>query len=420
MNTSFGNATFSIAGLGVNSSGNSTVSGANQQFATPLVLKANEDYRFTTTGATPSLEGYRIQNLIFELLMDEATGRVNGTAAQLGFQNTSSAFQVLSRQLKQVSRAQQFASPLQPMALRQMESVNPIALVGYETDGAEANTLTSTRQSCCCSSIQNEWNGWVSGYGIGGDVQSDGAFAGLSYRSGGTQFGVYRNLDRNTLVGMFGGYSNQSVDGDDGDTADIESGQFGAFLNRQFADNAYLMAAGSGAFDSYRTRTSTGASADFDGAQAATYLELGRQGRWGRSRWNPSLALQYVYLHQEGHTEVGTVTPTIDSVNEHSLRSILGGTAQGAARKVRTGQITPYASLHWMHEFLDTTTNVTGMSGGTGFATNGVSLGRDWALVGGGASYSVNSYSNLYAGYDLQVNDRQTFHTGNGGVQFAW
>ena len=58
--------------------------------------------------------------------------------------------------------------------------------------------------------------------------------------------------------------------------------------------------------------------------------------------------------------------------------------------------------------------------GGASFAVQGLNLGRDWAIVGGGVRYELASGWNLYGNYDAQVNTQQVFHVGSGGAQYAW
>ncbi len=73
----------------------------------------------------------------------------------------------------------------------------------------------------------------------------------------------------------------------------------------------------------------------------------------------------------------------------------------------------PTTRAHWMHEFLDPSTTVTGTLNGTSFAVNGLDLGRDWALVGFGGNTYRSHHMSVGANYDLQVNERQAFHTGS-------
>jgi len=83
----------------------------------------------------------------------------------------------------------------------------------------------------------------------------------------------------------------------------------------------------------------------------------------------------------------------------------------------------PEVRALWLHEFLDTDSVVNSFLapiGGGSFAIQGLNLGRDWAIVGGGLRYELASGWQLYGNYDAQVNTQQVFHVGSGGLQYAW
>jgi outer membrane autotransporter protein len=78
--------------------------------------------------------------------------------------------------------------------------------------------------------------------------------------------------------------------------------------------------------------------------------------------------------------------------------------------------IQPIARAHWLHEFLDTSTSVTGSIAGPSFVAQGLGFGRDWALLGLGAVANQNRCVSFYANYNLQINEHQRFHIGTGGI----
>jgi uncharacterized protein with beta-barrel porin domain len=76
-----------------------------------------------------------------------------------------------------------------------------------------------------------------------------------------------------------------------------------------------------------------------------------------------------------------------------------------------------------LHEFLQTDVAVNSFFapvGGGSFAIQGLNLGRDWAIIGGGLNYELPGGWQLYANYDAQVNTQQVFHVGSGGAQVTW
>jgi uncharacterized protein with beta-barrel porin domain len=60
------------------------------------------------------------------------------------------------------------------------------------------------------------------------------------------------------------------------------------------------------------------------------------------------------------------------------------------------------------------------VGGGESFAINGLGLGRDWAVLGGGLNCDLGAGWSTYGDYDLMLNDQTTFHIGSGGVQYLW
>ncbi len=92
--------------------------------------------------------------------------------------------------------------------------------------------------------------------------------------------------------------------------------------------------------------------------------------------------------------------------------------------RTSTGRVwVPELRAVWMHEFLQPDTTLTAIFapvGGSSFATRGLNFGRDWAVLGGGTQYVLNQNASLFANYDLLFNTQQAWHAGSGGVQFAW
>jgi outer membrane autotransporter protein len=83
----------------------------------------------------------------------------------------------------------------------------------------------------------------------------------------------------------------------------------------------------------------------------------------------------------------------------------------------------PQLRAGWLHEFLETDTLVTNRFGsvaGSSFAAQGLDLGRDWALLGGGMGWRVTERITLTGDYDAQINERQVFHIGSANVQYVW
>ena len=275
---------------------------------------------------------------------------------------------------------------------------------------------------------------WATSYAIGGDVEPTSVAAGINYDANGVQLGLYRWLNFDTLYGIFGGYADQNVDTILGDKAAmVDSGQLGLFLRRGDMDRYWLLAA-SVAYDSYHMEraltigagTAFAANGDFSGLQTSAYIERAVSMCVRGFLLQPSCALQYTWLQQNEFAETGyaytNVSPlTFDEANTSSLRSIIGARIS-RERRMHSGLIVcaPELRANWMHEYLDDTTTVAIANQSFPGTSTGVSLGRDWAVLGVGFTVGFGDTFSLFADYDLQLNDRASLQVGSFGAQCEW
>ncbi|WP_068136194.1 autotransporter outer membrane beta-barrel domain-containing protein [Roseimaritima ulvae] len=366
-------------------------------------------------------------DFIFTLNTFEA-GHLVSSASQVQFQNQSYQFRSLSDQVRNLAgRYSGGGNSFDLVAVnppaQTANEYSSIGLVSYEEGGVQQASYQGglgrqpgNRTYRTSSRRQGGWDGWVQGYGIGGNVDGHLGIAGFDYGAGGTQLGLFRHIDAHTLFGFYGAYGYQNVNTDNGSEVNVNSGMFGLFLHRTDCDGNYYTLAGNAAYDDYDTFRTGGITSSFDGVQTGTYLERGWNRNLGGLTFQPNVALQYIWVHQDDHAEIGGAS--IDDVDAHSLRGMMG--ANFYSNRHFHGQLgwcwTPNARASWMHEFLDPATGVTGTQSGASIATNGLDMGRDWALLGFGLQGNRNAAVTLYANYDLQFNDRQQFHTGSGGL----
>jgi autotransporter-associated beta strand protein len=284
------------------------------------------------------------------------------------------------------------------------------------------------RGQSCCPALRTA----VSGYGLGGTADSDGNADGFRYALGGTQIAIDQSLSDLWRAGLWanlawGNVRSQTLN----EQADIENYHFGGYLVGSDGTDYYLGIAGLG-FDDAEVRrrmiagnTMPVAAGNYDGWQAATYLERGRS--VCHRGWNlqPYVAGQYIYQHQGAliETGAGTLNLNVGDLDVYSLRSVFGGRISRVVINRTGGALTPELRAAWLHEFLDTNQVVNGSFagvGGAGFAVDGVDLGRDWITTGAGLNLLAHQNVRFFGGYDLQVNDRQAFHVGSGGMELLW
>ena len=368
-------------------------------------------------------------------------GEVFGSSAQIAIQTTTFQYGMLSQRIRNAdaARVPLLAGPaVRPSQHAQRhgwtsQPWHPALLTETlgSTDGDDGLQLTSwdndtlpvfrgQNAPLTCS----EWGAFGSIYDVGGSVDATLFANGLDYDAGGTQWGAYRFLDSETTVGLFGGYTHQNIDVNaDSKSSNIHSGQLGTFLHRSDASKYWLLA-GAVAYDDYdiaRSTDSGTARGDFDGVQSSAYTEAGSFIPWGAIVLEPSAALQYIWLRQNGFTETGAGADNLSfaKTDTNSLRSIVGVRCK-REHPTNWGCLRPELRAQWMHEFLDTATSVLIAAGGPTGTSIGVDLGRDWAVLGGGVTLDIGGATSLFANYDVQFNDRSALHVAGGGAQWEW
>ena len=348
-----------------------------------------------------------------------SSGQVHGSSAQAAIQGTVCQFEMLAQRIREAGAGDEFE-----LAVMDSGAFQPNA--GYDDlqwAGAGDGSLPVVRAQNF-SVMRGDWDAWFSVYDIGGNVEATPAADGLDYAASGAQLGLYRLLDTDTVIGAFCSYAHQNVDViTANNTGNVDNGQLGAFLRR--SDQCkYWVLAGSVAYDSYysaRTTPTGTAVGDYDGSQASLYAERGWS-LWGTSvGLEPSIALQYVWLRQNDFAETGAGVNnlTYSEANTDSLRTMIGARFK-RERNMSWGILTPELRAHWMHEYLDATTSVIITAAGPPGTSTGVSLGRDWAMLGGGFTLNIGGDVSLFANYDLQLNNRTALHLTSGGAQWEW
>ena len=273
---------------------------------------------------------------------------------------------------------------------------------------------------------------WIEGIGVGASIAGDGNASGLNYSIGGVTFGMESRLDRCTLAGVVGGYSNTYVSlNARADRTQINSGQVGAYLHR-VGEKGYATGIAAYGYSQYGSRREIvigsdirSARGNYDGNEFSAYLEAGRPICLSRVRVQPFGAIEYVNLHQGGFTESGaqSVDLTTGSVNANSLRGLLGARLTSYYPAYNGGWVSLEGRALWRHEFLDEDRVLgAGFAGQTaaGFVVRGVNVAQDAAILGSGATFCLPWGTTIYTNYDLLLSDGYSAHTGSGGLTFVW
>ncbi|MEO9932951.1 autotransporter domain-containing protein [Rhodopirellula bahusiensis] len=353
---------------------------------------------------------------------EELAGLHSGISQSLlylgGFQ-----FQFLRDQVNEIANSQSTGLVRQnpSVATASMTRPSSVQLVSYQSavaaDFARPD-ISSGQSECRCRADRGAW---LRGFGIGGRAENRDATTAFDYAGGGTQLGVFRLLDSETIMGSYVVFATQDLSFDNGVSANADSTQWGGFLHRHDSVGNHYLLAGSVGYNDHDTNRQD-AEGDFDGGQAGLFLERGWNRRWKRLVVQPAASLQYLFIGQEGYQEEGTAGAYVDDFSVHSLRSRFGiGLTPDRHWTWREHwTIAPTVRVDWMHEYLDTNAVVSGVSDGTAFASQASDFGRDWALVNVGFSGNRGRHWSVYAAYDLQLNDRQDLHVASGSMVYRW
>ena len=300
--------------------------------------------------------------------------QISPSLATVGLQSTTLMLQQLGGQLRTSHH-----SGRRGLIDAGHSAPNPVALVSYDETGAPRLAFVSNRAEASRHS-------WGLAYGFGGVAYSDDNAAALSCGMGGALVGMENMFDEGGRVGFFGGYQGANVELRGlAQSGEVTGGQCGAYVHEDDGFNYYTLVSGlqfSG-IDTQRTiefedinRVAAGTS---DGWQGYGYVERGVAFEGSDAIAQPYVAMQYVYLRQNGYAETGadSLNLSLGGVDANSLRSILGGRLQLTPGVVAGQRWHPELRALWLHEFLDTDLSVTSIFSpvaGGGFSIGGLVL----------------------------------------------
>lgn len=361
--------------------------------------------------------------------INELNGSIYATLPRLSLMRSSNQMRFLSQELGGVK--------FRPVVGRTFRRINGDYTVRGQTpvDAGGGELLGDGWTPCEGGAYMDHVafnQGWVQGYGLGGNIQSDGNARGVNNHAGGSNFGAARWLNDNFRTGLWGAYG-RSVVNQQGALQQVAAHNFliGSFLHYQNGAGYWLLvqAGGIDQFQSTRSVNLGGVLNDtnrgsFAGGQAVSYLEKGWDFAYGNMQIRPFASTQYIYLGQEGFTERGGNTAlTVSGVRENSLRANVGLNIVGNRTWNNGTRVMPFVRTTWQHEFLDTS-NVVNSNFNflqtPRFRATGINTGRDWGIVSSGFTIAPNDAFDVRFGYDILFNGLQTAHTGSGTITRSW
>jgi outer membrane autotransporter protein len=356
---------------------------------------------------------------------DQMTGEVYASLAAAEMANTTHFLTMVS------DRARYFqANPIDYSPLLAQASSEPsvIQQVAYVQDAPGAYYSADGGCPACCGI---GWDGWIVGYGMGGEIDGDGNATGLDYSLWGTTVGIDRVVD-GTLLGAAFGYTPFDADRNSGgDRLEAENYHLSLYGSADLGP-AYTLGVvsyGHSDYDASR-RIAFGAldrtaTASFNANEFSAYVETGLYRHFGTIVVQPLAGLQYISLERDGFTETGAdaLNLTVDSNSSNSFRGILGARIARPFFTRSCRLIVPEVRARWMHEFLDEAEIISPRFASVGsgsFVIQGVDAGDDYLILGTGITAGVSDQTSVFLNYDAQISENETAHGGNGGVQFVW
>jgi autotransporter-associated beta strand protein len=383
-----------------------------------------------STGATGDLQTVLVGlNMLTDdgarSAFNQMSGELFASLGQVGLQDTTLIVAQLGERIRSGTFSDRGAGPT-PITAAPVNRA-PVTLASYSAGPRKPPIIVFVDNQ-----PPNTWTGWAFGFGLGGSAKSGGNATGLGYAMGGTVLGAERWLADGERLGFFGGYLGTQLNTmGPNQTGSMQGGQFGGYNYHDDGFNYYTLIGGL-QFSGYNTQRflqfdgiDRVANGDFSGWQSYLYLERGVTFQASRYVVQPYAALQYIYLRQNSFIETGANALNLDvaGLDANSLRSLVGGRLQLDGQSRGDHRVLPEVRALWLHEFLETASIVNSYFapiGGGSFAVQGLNLGRDWALVGGGLRWESPIGCTLFANYDAQVNSQQVFHVGSAGLQFDW
>jgi hypothetical protein len=133
-----------------------------------------------------------------------------------------------------------------------------------------------------------------------------------------------------------------------------------------------------------------------------------------------------VTLPPEDFKELEEYEPrlTTSSLDANDQRSVVGGRIVLARPLAGGGKFHTDGRLLWLCEYLQSpdagVTAFFAPGDSAIYATQGLSYGNNWAMLGKRFRWEFPGGLSVFAGFDAQVNPQQMFHIGSTGLRYTW
>ena len=277
------------------------------------------------------------------------------------------------------------------------------------------------------SGVYSPWTFWGRGYGVFGTATGQQDIAGYDERRGGGIVGAEYQVSDDLLVGAVANYANTDISFNNfaGDTS-LDTYLFGLYGQYRMGPIHFDLTGGGG-FSNYTTDRNITlpinavAHSSYNGQTYFVYGESGYDLEFNQAKITPFVGISYLHSHLDGFTESGAQAADLTSAgaDKDSIETSLGVRASTSVM-VGTALLVPEVRAIWQHELGDDRSKITqafALSPASPFTVQGLKLGNDAAVIGGGVSYDANDRVKLFLDYDAKLEDSYTAHAVTGGVR---
>jgi outer membrane autotransporter protein len=276
------------------------------------------------------------------------------------------------------------------------------------------------------------WRLWTTGFGGTTSLHGEEATgsADLATYTTGFAVGIDFQIDRTTLIGVAGGYTNSRFSVDQRLTGGtVEGGHAGLYGLKRIGPFYLAATAEYAKFSNETTRfldwvVDERARGRFTSDAASARLEAGWRRSFAGVHVTPFAGIEISHLDSEGFTEEsdGILGLTVGSVSVNSLQSSLGIQLESRIAFANGRALTPFARIAWGHEFNPDRSIHSFLTSSplASFSPDGASAASDFAKLHAGLKLDVTRGVGLFAVFDGEFSDRGQSYAGNGGVKISW
>ena len=271
---------------------------------------------------------------------------------------------------------------------------------------------------------------WLRGFGGAGNVDVGGGFDDQSLQFGGLAAGYDVRLNAGMSIGLVGIFSESTLD-QGRPFAEVRTdawslGGYGRWRDGPWSLDAIASYARQ-QFKSIRTLALGAGAGDVSASYDGDTWNIRTQAGYAigqRVTWEPFVAMQYARFATDAYAERGgPLALVVDDSTDNSVRSQLGLRVTTPIRTTAALDLAVSAFAAWSHEFTDDGTLAATIAGDplvTTLNIAGTAAADDAATFGAAVQYRAGPRSQLFAGFNGEIDADQSVYSANAGLRISW